>query len=510
MSERRPHPVALAALAVGMLVGAWALWHDRHFFHDDAYISLRYAWHWLNTGELVWNPGEHVEGYTNFLHLAATTGTAALGADWVSAPRLVNAASALVLLLAFGLGVSRWTTATGTLLGLALIVGSPLLSAWIWGGLEAPMVAALLLAGVMATLRGIEDAPAWAPVGGLLLALAALTRLDAVLVGGVAVASLLWRRPARGMVAGACWLLPVAAHMAWRMTYYGELLPNTFYTKVGDLGGHGISGLSYLAWWTGEPPYWPVLAPFAAWLAWRDEDQQPIVIALVGSVLLHVTYVVWAGGDHMPAFRFFLPMLPLLAWLLALAVSASQRDGQSPVVLGSVVIVCLLLAGARVAPRERDPAAFVGEIVGRWMAENWPEERLVALHTAGSTPFLNPRMRFIDMLGLTDTHIARRMDVPARLPAQQVPGHAKGDGTYVVYREPDVVILGFAEGVKKKDPVFLSDWELARSESFGACYDPRTVQIPYDAAATLGPERDNPLTFTWYERVCDRTRPRAP
>lgn len=34
---------------------------------DDAYISFRYLDNWLNGLGLVYNPGERVEGYTNFL-----------------------------------------------------------------------------------------------------------------------------------------------------------------------------------------------------------------------------------------------------------------------------------------------------------------------------------------------------------------------------------------------------------------------------------------------------------
>ena len=44
----------------------------RLFFHDDAYISLRYWLNFSNGQGLVWNPGETVEGYTNFLFLALT------------------------------------------------------------------------------------------------------------------------------------------------------------------------------------------------------------------------------------------------------------------------------------------------------------------------------------------------------------------------------------------------------------------------------------------------------
>ena len=59
-------PVALALLAaaaVGLV--AHALLYP--FISDDAYISFRYADNFARLGELTFNPGERVEGYTNFL-----------------------------------------------------------------------------------------------------------------------------------------------------------------------------------------------------------------------------------------------------------------------------------------------------------------------------------------------------------------------------------------------------------------------------------------------------------
>ena len=49
------------------------LLHSRFYFHytsDDAYISYRYARNLSDGVGLVWNPGQHVEGYSNFLWVA--------------------------------------------------------------------------------------------------------------------------------------------------------------------------------------------------------------------------------------------------------------------------------------------------------------------------------------------------------------------------------------------------------------------------------------------------------
>ena len=61
-----------AALLLSVLLGAvvfviFAHNVQRHFFVcDDAFISFRYARHLSDGLGLVWNPGERVEGYSNF------------------------------------------------------------------------------------------------------------------------------------------------------------------------------------------------------------------------------------------------------------------------------------------------------------------------------------------------------------------------------------------------------------------------------------------------------------
>ena len=58
-------------LAVFIAIFGHVLHHC--FFHDDAYITLRYSQNWLDGNGVNWNVDERVEGYTSFLHLALVT-----------------------------------------------------------------------------------------------------------------------------------------------------------------------------------------------------------------------------------------------------------------------------------------------------------------------------------------------------------------------------------------------------------------------------------------------------
>src|SRR5689334_14831434 len=81
------HVWAVLIWSGGIALFLWQMYRQRFFFHDDAFISLRYAVQLATFGELTWNLGERVEGYTNFLQIMATAGLTTLGFDPVAAVR---------------------------------------------------------------------------------------------------------------------------------------------------------------------------------------------------------------------------------------------------------------------------------------------------------------------------------------------------------------------------------------------------------------------------------------
>lgn len=78
------------------------------------------------------------------------------------------------------------------------------------------------------------------------------------------------------------------------------------------------------------------------------------------------------------------------------------------------------------------------------------------------------RVRIIDMMGLTDAHIAR---APGK--GIGIAGHESHDGAYVLDRRPDIIILGMPRAVTTPNPAwdtgrqgYPSDVDLARDPRF--------------------------------------------
>ena len=83
------------------------------------------------------------------------------------------------------------------------------------------------------------------------------------------------------------------------------------------------------------------------------------------------------------------------------------------------------------------------------------------------------------------------------MPGQWLPGHMKGDGAYVLSREPDYIIIGPAQGSLATNPFFLSDAELVTDPRFLQGY--ALVQVSLDDTGRADPA--GRTLFTYYKRT---------
>ena len=490
------------------------LWRNRFYIVDDAYVSLRYAVNLLDHGDLSWNLGERVEGYTNLLHLLVTAALGALGFDLVQAVQLVNLAALGLLLWSFHRCALVIAPAHGLAraIGGGVLLGSTQIALWVWGGLEGLMVAALVTAAhlpLLGAVLGRERPDLRRLLGaGVLFGLAGATRPDAFLfVGAAGVALLLvetwaWRlRLVAAVTVGLLPALAVVALTAWRLRYYGDIVPNTFYAKTAfDLSFRMASGARYLLAAAMQAPL--LLGAGIAIGNARGALPWPSRLLGIGAVL-YLLYVMSVGGDYMAGTRMAVPVFGLAALLLVEAMTRTEEQHVRHWATAALLVIVTLATLIRAEKME--PGAYLGRIVGEYIAQTWPREAVVAVNCVGSTPYYAPQHRFVDMLGLNDRTVAKRPITELRLPTQSWPGHAKGDGAYVLSRRPDYIIPGPADGLPVDEPWFLGDAELADLAEFRRCYREETADIPYDPAFERQGRRwrPNPLVLTYYRRICD-------
>ncbi len=455
--------VRLGLALLGTLVSfsgmLWASW-----LSDDAFISFRYAQNFVAGNGLVYNPGERVEGYTNFLYTLLVALLLRLGGDPVYWTYLSGVGFALALvLLTYGLAGRllgpRWAFVAALLVATSQ---SLLLHSARGGGLETALFALLLLGAVAVYLRGLgasgprPPAPRWMLLAGVLLALATLTRPEGALL--LAIASLhygshdlTWadlRQPGalvrRKLGLAALigpYLLIVVPFFLWRYSYYGDLLPNTFYAKTGGGLRAVPRGLEY-SWGFAQTMGGPLLLlGFGGLIAdWRGalRGWRGYLLLLLG---MYTAYIVAVGGDHFRGERFFVPLVALFAIMVAdgLAQLVRWALARPTLRLATPALVVLLLSGYSVYALGRtrsidtiiqgmDESVWIWRELGWWMADHAGPDESIAVTGAGAIAYYGQHPT-IDMLGLTDRHIAR---VEVADMGAGTAGHEKRDPAYVL------------------------------------------------------------------------------
>lgn len=435
------------------------------YVSDDSYISYRYARNLADGIGPFWNAGERVEGYSNFLWVVALAGSALLGFDIESAATWLG----LILGIAGSLGTYQLTRTllpsdTGHTAGLIAAVLLPCSTTWaLWSmsGLEGPLFAALILVAVLLQLREAQGA-AISSASGAAWALACMTRLDGLVLVGVSAVFRLGalllrsRQPAnRGaateLAAFGTWsgafTLVFVPYFIWRWATYGWLMPNTYYAKVGAGLEQYQRGIDYSVGFLNESGLWVLGAvPLAVAFTSVRRYAALYVLTLVTTWLAYISYV---GGDFMPHYRFFAPIMPLAFALIAASVGGvivahpiDERrgyrlalGGASAVALLTIVVFVLEPSTDAAIRGERELMAVRNE-QGRWLRENVPETTTIAVYGAGAIPYQS-RLPSIDILGLNDEHIAHR-DVSI---GEGMAAHEKYDSTYVLDRRPEIIIL---------------------------------------------------------------------
>ncbi len=457
--------VVIACLALGL----WLAVGKASVF-DDAFISFRYVQNLLDGHGLVWNPGERVEGYTNFLWVMILAAAASLFRVELPLLALVLCLASYAGLVMVFAGLERRLFGSGLPLATVLLALQNTSTEYATTGLETCFATLCVVLGLRGLLTGSDRRAA--AVSGAWFVLATACRPDHGLFWVAGAATLLsmrlrWERPGRlwGRLPAEDWkilacygasLLPYLAYLGWKLWYYGEILPNTYYAK-GAYSSYfeqgGIYALSFLlaahAW---------VIVPIAI-LGWAKPATEPSWRALklfaLFALPLYNFYVLKVGGDFMVG-RFYLVTLPLWLLLARRAVEAPQGARMA----GRALLVASLLAtlgGVRLlqAPHGR---WYLGDESGNYKVLEWYPRVVIRHHNwkggnnlgawlqqRGIEPVLATsgigmvgyysRLELVDILGLTDRRTAR-----TKLGRRAKPGHEKrASKPYLVRRGVDLV-----------------------------------------------------------------------
>ena len=397
------------------------------FITDDAFIAFRYVRNFVEGHGLVFNPGERVEGYSSFLwvlELAAIWKIFGVPPEDVAQWLSVGYTAGVIALLLWWVrrdatprnrGLAGW-------MALGLVCGSATFAVWTsGGGLETRQFTFFVMAAIVAlTVHGQSRWGLLAASFGL--AGAALTRPEGILIaaccfGWFCISRMIADRPGsdasppsaphpdriawRRLAAWVEWreiaylvapfLIVVVAHLAFRLTYYGDWLPNTYYAKtirpwweagfLYYLGAAVDTGLYLLV----------PLALLALRARWRSRRDIAYALPLL-CVFAHALGVMRVGGDHFEyrPLDFYWPALsvPVSAAILDLGSRVSSARFLQPLIrrrpargvsawslliFGLVLFYCsaiqgqLALVGARIDDHRSAQLPELNEKNAKWL-----------------------------------------------------------------------------------------------------------------------------------------------
>jgi hypothetical protein len=323
---------------------------------DDAFISFRYAQNLVEGKGLVYNAGERVEGYSNFLW----TLLVALGMelkldpiDTTNALGVISFTSTIFIFIFISWRLFKDNRLWGIFLPLTALclLAQAHFREFATGGLETSFFTFLISLGFAGLIfsrsrRGYL-------LTGLVFVLVALTRPDGIIFYPL---SLFFLILTASHTPRRIWyfLLPLIVifipYYILRFLYYGYPFPNTYYAKS-----------AYLSWWSQgwvylllylESYYVLLLLPIlgvAALIKNRrsfgklihlpfhfNRVQNSVLLSLLFSVIFTV-YVVRVGGDFMFA-RFLIPVTPFLYFLMEVF---AQRILNKRYLIPFVAMACL-------------------------------------------------------------------------------------------------------------------------------------------------------------------------
>jgi hypothetical protein len=415
---------------------------------DDAFVYFRYVDNLLFARlGLVYNAGEYVEGFSSPLHCLVLIALRALHLGWPLIISLVGCVCFAAFWYLFVVLNRELSPKRAVVLNLplALLAFNYGANSFFTSGLETPLAHVLAPVLALYLLR-----PGSRPLIAV-LALAPLARPEFALAVGLAAAFAWWRRRAFP------WLLVAAAGaanggwLAFRIIYYADLLPNTFYLKDAvrfDQGWRYLFELASSYHLVGVLLGVLLLGALARHRgAWSDGEGATAFrggerLAMLGIAAAIAIYVARVGGTHVHYWYLAFPLCLALCSAAGIAEAAFATAGPVRVpAVGAVAMLGVSLFAFGLYPpqlsahpfrgdAEHEPVHFVDDALWhRRHASLQPvlfEERvsIEGLRRAGAKiavrghsrtlpgtwcrkQYVDYRARFVHGFGLTDALLAR-------------------------------------------------------------------------------------------------------
>jgi len=343
VAEKNSSPIHFwfYALAIFALIFGTFRAYSLKWVGDDIFIGFRYIDNYLNGNGWVYNVGEHVEGYTNYLWLVIIAYFQKANFDPVNVSITLGIICFFLVLVIFGFISYKVNNSFKNKLfipfSLLLLALNYDFAVWASSGLETSFYTLLMSAAFYVYFFTDIKRPWKLLATGLIISLSMLTRPDSLMFAGLSGFFLLlrsvilknnFRKTASELI---LFVLPVLViyvpYFTWRYNFYGYPFPNTYYSKLAYLTSFD-KGFYYI-WLYLQVHYITFLflfslIPLYRWgfkeggnfkqkirLITEDKIKSVFIFSFTCVVLYWFVFIAKVGGDFMYA-RFMVPTMPFI------------------------------------------------------------------------------------------------------------------------------------------------------------------------------------------------------
>ncbi|MFC1584436.1 hypothetical protein ACFL5V_02695 [Fibrobacterota bacterium] len=447
------------------------------FIVDDVFIHFRYAENLAAGLGAVFNPGERVEGYSSPLWVLLLSALSRLPGDLYVPAKILSflcyLLTGIVLIrMSTRLGHSPWVSAVVYLSSLSLV-------SWGVSGMETSLQALLYLLTFWSI---IGPKPGQFRVF-LLFTLLLATRPESPLIVAVFFTWLVINRHLNARIVSACAVTALLL-LVCRYAYYTDWLPNTYYAKNFQTWSRWhITIMNYMKTYFQSSGLLYLVVSFFAWYC-LDRKKAMIIYSFSGAQLF---FCIYTGGDWMPEWRFFVPVIPVFAFMSSAVLSQFLTGPGRPVKWAALLLITThillnIISTAYPAPPQRRFSQDRNSLelaiyfwnpnylkVTNWLKSKKPYPQSLATGEAGFFCYYT-QTYCLDLHGLADRTIGKSREFPNTVIGKKLPIGEEGFihshlGKYILGKQPEYFILSPAETGGPRQ--FLLDSHYVKIKEFG-------------------------------------------
>jgi len=329
--------ISLLAIIISIIYSYKLKW-----LGDDIFIALRYVQNFVAGDGLVYNIGEKVEGFTDFLWLMLISLFSKFNFNPLTTTQVLGILSSVGTLIICSTIVYKISKKLNTFILPFITIALTLnydYNIWATSGLETSFYSFLLCASFYSFFFSEFKENKKLILSGLFLILAMMTRPDALLitfgVNGLLLINLLFNKTKISKIISMLFLFNLAfiliyiPYFIWRYNYYGFIFPNTYYVKLGNetLFNKGF----YYIWLYFKPHFTSfliiILPPLVLFPLLKGKPLERIkdyvsdrwnaayLTCIIVVYAYLIIFVAKVGGDFMHA-RFIIPIAPFIYFII--------------------------------------------------------------------------------------------------------------------------------------------------------------------------------------------------